>query len=134
VGTFFVMRQSLNTKLMLKPLALVAVSVLVAGVFHIGWLAAFIPAAKSDVIALKIVGWLSAPVVTAVGFAAGLCMGERLLTSRKATFLRIFIWPLVGCTLGAIAFSWIGPMWIGIGTFVGGAASVVLREVKLLIV
>jgi hypothetical protein len=44
------MRQSLNTKLMLKPLALVAVSVLVAGVFHIGWLAAFIPAAKSDVI------------------------------------------------------------------------------------
>ena len=70
----------MNTKLLLKSLAVVAVSILVAGVFHIGWLAAFIPAAKSGVMALKIVGWLAAPVVTAVGYAAGLWMGERLLT------------------------------------------------------
>ena len=73
-----------------------------------------------------------APVVTAVGYAVGLRMGERLLTQRKTDFLRILVWPLVGCTLGAIALCWIGPMWVGIGTFIGGAASVVLREVKLL--
>jgi hypothetical protein len=59
----------MNTKLLLKPLALVMVSVLVAGVFHVGWLAAFIPAAKSGVMALKILGWMSAPVVTALGYA-----------------------------------------------------------------
>ena len=123
---------TMKLKLLLKPLGLVAVSILVAGVFHIGWLAAFIPAAKSGVMALKILGWMSAPVVTALGYATGLRMGERLLTTRKTDFLQIFVWPLVGCTLGAVALSWLGPMWIGIGTFVGGAVSVMLREVKLL--
>jgi hypothetical protein len=123
---------TMSTKLLLKPLALVVVSVLVAGVFHIGWLAAFIPAAKSGVLALKILGWLAAPVITAVGYAAGLWIGERLLTPRTTGFLRILVWPLVGCSLGAAALSWVGPMWAGIGTVVGGAASVVLREVRLI--
>ena len=122
----------MNTKLLLKSLAVLAVSILVAGVFHIGWLVAFIPAAKSGVMALKTLGWMSAPVVTAVGYAAGLWMGERLLTTRTTDFLRILVWPLMGCSLGATALCWIGPMWAGIGTVVGGAASVVLREVKLL--
>ena len=124
----------LNTKLLLKPLALVAVSILVAGIFHIGWLVGFIPAAKSGVMVLKILGWISAPVVTSLGYAVGLSMGERVLTARKTDFLRILVWPLVGCSLGAIALCWVGPMWIGIGTCVGGAASVLLREVKLLCV
>ena len=123
---------TMKTKLLLKPLGLVAVSILVAGVFHIGWLAAFIPAAKSGVMALKILGWIAAPVVTALGYAIGLRMGERLLTTRKTDFLQIFVWPLVGCTLGAVALSWVGPMLVGIGTCIGGAVSVVLREVKLL--
>jgi hypothetical protein len=117
-------------RLLLKPLALVVVSVLVAGVFHIGWLAAFIPAAKSGVTVLKILGWVSAPPVTALGYAAGLWIGERSLTQRKTDFLRIFVWPLVGCTLGAVSLCWVGPMWVGIGTFVGGAVSVVLREAR----
>ena len=119
-------------KPLLKPLGLVLVSMVIAFVFHVGWLAAFIPAAKSGVFALKVVGWLSAPVVTALGYATGLRLGEGLLTQRKTGFLRIFPWPLVGCSIGAIALSWIGPMWVGIGTFIGGAVSVVLREVKLL--
>ena len=122
----------MKSRLLLKPLGLVAVSILVAGVFHIGWLAAFIPSAKSGVMALKILGWIAAPVVTALGYATGLWLGERLMTQRKTDFLRIFVWPLVGCTLGAIALSWVGPMLVGIGTCIGGAASVVLREIKLL--
>ena len=122
----------MSTKLLLKSLAVVAVSILGAAIFHVGWLAAFIPAAKSGVIALKIVGWLSAPVVTAVGYAAGLWMGERLLTTRTTDFLRILVWPLVGCSLGAAAWCWVGPMFVGIGTVVGGAAGVVLWEVKLM--
>ena len=121
---------TMNTKLLLKPLGLVAVSILVAGFFHIGWLVAFIPAAKSGVVALKILGWIAAPVVTALGYAVGLRIGERLMTQRKPDFL--FVWPLIGCTLGAVGLSWLGPMWIGIGTFVGGAVSVMVREVKLL--
>jgi hypothetical protein len=119
-------------KPLLKLLALLSVSVLVAGVFHAAWLVAFIPAAKSGIVALKVLGWVSAPVVTGLGYATGLWMGERRLTTRKADFLRIFVWPLAGCTIGAVALCWIGPMWIGIGTFVGGAASVALREGLLL--
>ena len=72
----------------------------------------------------------SAPVVTALSDAAGLWMGERLLTSRNTDFLRIFVWPLVGCSLGATALSRVGPMRVGIGMFVGGTASIVLRELK----
>ena len=123
---------TMNTKLLLKSLSLVVASVLMAGVFHIGWLAVFIPAAKSGVMALKILGWMSAPVITALGYTTGVWWGERLLTTRKIDFLRTFVWPLVGCTLGAIALAWIGPMWVGIGTFIGGAAGVILREVTLL--
>ena len=123
---------TMNTKLLLKPLGLVAVSILVAGFFHIGWLVAFIPAAKSGVMALKILGWMSAPVITAVGYAVGLWFGERLLTQRTTDFLRNLLLPLIGCTLGATALCWVGPMWVGIGTFIGGASSVILREGKLL--
>lgn len=120
----------MNTKLLLKPLGLVAVSILAAGFFHIGWLAAFIPAAKSGVVALKILGWIAAPVVTALGYAVGLRIGERLLTTRKPDF--VFVWPLVGCVIGAVGLSWLGPMWIGIGTCIGGTVSVMVREFKLL--
>ncbi len=123
----------MNTNLRLKSLTPVAASLLVAGVFHIGWLVAFIPAAKSGVLALKILGWMLAPVVAAVGYTLGLWMGERWLTPRTPAFLRIFVWPMVGCTLGAIALCSIGPMWAGVGTVIGGAASMVLREVKLIL-
>ena len=58
-------------------------------------------------------------------------MGERLLTTRKTDFLRILVWPLVGCSLGAAAVFWFVPMLIGFGMCIGGTASVVLREVKL---
>ena len=123
---------TVNMKPMLKLPVLVSLSILAAVVFHIGWLAAFIPAAKSGVVVLKILGWTLAPVVTATGFATGLWIGERWLTQRTADFLRIFMWPLVGCVLVAAALGRIGPMWVGIGIFIGGAVCVVLREVKLL--
>ena len=121
----------MNTRPLLKSLTLVVASVLVAGVFHIGWLAAFIPAAKSGVMALKILGWLSAPVLMALGYTTGLWIGERRLTTRKTDFLRIFVWPLIGCSLGAMAVIGFVPMLIGFGMFVGGTASIVFREVKL---
>ena len=85
--------------LIVLALAVVSVSILVAGVFHIGWLAAFIPMAKSGIVVLKLLGWMSAPLVTAFGYAVGLRLGERLMAQRKTDFLRILVWSLVGCTL-----------------------------------
>jgi hypothetical protein len=41
------------------------------------------------------------------------------------------IWPLIGCSLGAAAVFWFGPMLIVFGMFVAGTASVVVREVLL---
>lgn len=122
----------MRISLLLRSLAVLAASVLLAGVFYVGWLAVFIPAFKMGILGLKIVGWLSAPVVTALGFAAGLWIGERLPTRRKTGFLRIFIWPLVGCSVGAALVFFFGPMLIVFGMFLGGTASVVLRETKLL--
>ena len=75
--------------------------------------------------------WLSAPVVTAAGFAAGAALGERLTRVREARFWRILPWPLVGCAVGAGAVYWFGPMLIVFGMFAAGTASVLVREVVL---
>ena len=77
---------------------------------------------------LRGIGWLSAPLVTAAGFAAGLWIVERLLGAARTRFSRIFAWPLVGCALGAAAVFWFGPMLIVFGMFLAGTVSVVLRE------
>ncbi len=47
------------------------------------------------------------------------------------TFFQIYIWPLIGCSIGAGAVYWFGPMLIVFGMFVVGTASVALREMVL---
>jgi len=47
-------------------------------------------------------------------------------------FFRIFVWPLFGCALGAIAVYWYGPMLIVFSMLAAEAASIVLREVVLI--
>lgn len=91
----------------------------------------FILAAESGSSVVEVVGWLSAPVITAAGFAAGIAIFEHLTRASKTGFFRIFTWPLIGCTIGAGAVYWFGPMLIVFGMFVVGAASVALRELFL---
>jgi hypothetical protein len=71
-------------------------------------------------------------VTTAAGFALGVTIVERLTRTSRTRFLRIFVWPLIGCALGAGAVYWFGPMLIVFGMFAVGAASIVLREVILI--
>ena len=115
-------------KSLLGAFARLAASVLFAGVFYVGWMAVFIPAFKMGSSVLRGIGWLSAPVVTAAGFAAGIWVAERLTATSGASFFRIFAWPIVGCAVGALAVFWFGPMLIVFGMFFAGSASVVLRE------
>lgn len=121
----------MNYRYWLGTFARMAVSVLSAGAFFVAWLAAFLTAAKTDIYVVKAVGWLSAPIVTAAGFAAGMAALGLLTGSSNYKFLATFQWTLIGCTVGAVAVCWFGPMLIVFGMFIAGTASVFLREVFL---
>ena len=109
----------------------VALSLLCAGVFYSAWLAAFLLVDRLDSAVVETILWLSAPVATAAGFAAGVIAVERLTGAGKTGFWRIFLWPLIGCAIGAASVYWFGPMLIVFGMFAAGTASLVLREVVL---
>jgi len=111
----------------------VAVSLLCAGISYSVWLAAFLLAAGLGSPVVEAIGRLSAPVATAAGFAIGTTIFEHLTRASRTRFLRIFVWPLVGCALGAGAVYWFGPMLIVFGMFAVGTASVALREMVLII-
>ncbi len=106
-----------------------AVSLLCAGVFYSAWLAVFLLAARLDNQAVEAILRLLAPVITAAGFTAGIATLEHLTGDNRPELLRIFIWPLVGCAVGAGAVYWFGPMLIVFGMLVTGTASVALREI-----
>jgi hypothetical protein len=55
-------------------------------------------------------------------------VAKRLTEARREAFVRMFIWPLVGCILGAVVVVWFGPMLIVFGMFLVGTGSVALRE------
>jgi hypothetical protein len=107
----------------------VVVSLLCGGAFYFVWMAAFLLAIKLDSLVVEAVLWLLAPVVTAAGFAVGIVAYERLTSTTRTGLFRIFIWPLIGCAIGAGAVYWFGPMLIVFGMFVAGTVSVALREV-----
>ncbi len=108
------------------------VSLVFAGIFYIGWMTVAIPIFKSGAgVVARGICWLSAPVVTAVGFATGVVIAERVTKARKSKFLDILIWPLIGCAIGAGAVWWIGPMLIVFAMFAVGTVSVAVREVVL---
>jgi hypothetical protein len=77
---------------------------------------------------LAAVMWILSPVVTALGYALGIVLGERLTKASPTRFDRILIWPLIGCAIGAGIVVWFGPMLIVFGMFLLGTASVILRE------
>jgi len=109
--------------------ARVTSSVLCAGVFYVFWLAAFLTTVRMGSPLVKAVAWLSTPVVTAAGFATGVALLGFLTKNSKSEFLATFQWTLIGCTVGAAAVVWFGPMLIVFGMFAAGTASVVLKEV-----
>ena len=108
-----------------------ALSLLCAGVLYTGWLAAFLLTVGLDSSVAQVIRWLSAPAVTAAGFAAGAAIFERIAGVRKTKFFHILLWPLAGCAIGAGAVYWFGPMLIVFGMFAAGTASVIIREVVL---
>jgi len=80
---------------------------------------------------LKVIGWLLAPVITALGFTVGIKPFDFLAKEKKEKFFHIYKWPLVGCVVGAGIVYWFGPMLIVFSVLAVGTLSVFMREVFL---
>jgi hypothetical protein len=106
----------------------VACSVLCAGGAYFIWMAAFIFLDDVGGRALRALLWLAAPVATALGFAVGAALCERLTEGRRERFRGVYLWPLAGCSIGAVVVFPFGPMLIVFGMFLMGTASMILRE------
>ena len=111
----------------------IALSLLCAGFFYFIWLYVSLLLIGKDGNILKTILWVLAPVVMALGFAIGILVFERKTRGIKIIFLRIYIWPLVGCAIGAGIVYWFGPMLIVFGMFAVGMASVIIREILWII-
>jgi hypothetical protein len=113
---------------LVRALARVAVSLLGGGVFHCAWLAVFLLAIALHSPVVEAALWLLAPVATGAGFAVGVVAFDRLTRAAGSGFWRIFVWPLVGCAIGAGVVYPFGPMLIVFGMLAAGTASVAARE------
>jgi len=111
-----------------RAVARIAFSLLCASIFYLAWMAAFLLLTRADSQVVETILWLLAPVITAAGFATGAAIMERRVRRTRVPFLRIYIWPLLGCAAGAGAVYWFGPMLIVFAMLVAGTASIALRE------
>ena len=106
-------------------------SIIGAGVCYVAWMAVVLTWARDAPPVLRAVSWITAPIATGLGWAVGVWIGEGLTGARATSFLRLLIWPLVGCAIGAAVVYPFGPMLIVFGMFIGGYVSVFLRELAL---
>jgi len=109
----------------------VVLSLVCAGITYFVWMGLFILFADSLGSLGRRILWMAAPVATATGFTAGVLVHERVVGTRKSTFPSVFIWPFPGCSIGALAIYWRGPMLIVFTMFAFGTVSVLLRELML---
>lgn len=122
---------AVNLKYVWRVSVRIFLSALSAGIFYSAWMAAFLLVKKLDITLAEYLLWALAPVFTAAGFAAGILVLDRITGTGTARFLPIFIWPLVGCAVGALVVYWFGPMLIVFGMFVCGSLAIVLREMAV---
>ena len=122
----------MTIKRWLGLLVRVGLSVVFAGIFHIGWLAIAIPILKQEFgglfVLVKAVIWILAPIVTGLGFAAGSKIFELLPGTDKSRFWETYKWCLAGCAIGGGIVFVFGPMLIVFGMFAAGTMCVVLHE------
>ena len=115
---------------MLGSLVRVLVSILGGGLLYTIWLAAVLAGAARPPSPVSFLVILTAPPVTAAGFGLGTLLGERLTHRPPTGLLRAWLWPLLGCAIGACAVYPFGRMLIVLGMFALGTMVVVVREVR----
>jgi hypothetical protein len=122
------MERRLSIRHLSSLLIRIVLSMACAGITYFVWMGLFILMADSAGSLVRGILWFAAPVATAMGFAIGIFIHEQATGARKDGFPSVLAWPLIGCSIGAMAIYWQGPMLIVFGMFAAGSASVVLRE------
>jgi hypothetical protein len=99
-----------------------AVALLLGVTLHAAWVAVFILGASLGASGIAKGGlWLAAPIMTAAGYATGLTIPVRGAAPLKGRFSQVFVGVWIGCALGGIIGSRVGPMFIGLGVLGAGA-------------
>lgn len=106
----------------------VALSVVGGGVLYGAWLAVVLGMPNQSSSPRPFLVMLTAPIVTALGFALGTVLGERITRGYHVRLSRAIRWPLVGCVVGALLVYPFGPMLIVFGMFGLGTVAVATRE------
>lgn len=103
-------------------------SVVGGGVLYGAWLAVVLGTTGQPASPRPFLVMLTAPIVTAFGFALGTVLGERLTRGYHVRLSRAIRWPLVGCVVGALLVYPFGPMLMVFGMFGLGTVAVATRE------
>jgi hypothetical protein len=117
-----------------KLLVRVVTSVLGAGVLYGAWLAldlSIAPTPTPGVSPAPDWFFLSAPIATALGFALGAQIGDRLVRGPRPRFGQTYLWAVAGCVVGALVVYPFGPMLICFGMFGLGTVAVIAEAVVL---
>lgn len=115
---------------MIASIVRVAASVLSGGIVYSVWLAAVLATMRRPTAPLPLALVLTAPIVTAAGFALGALLGDLLTNRSRRRFKPAYLWQLAACAAGALAVYPFGPMLIVFGMLAAGTAVAVTAEVR----
>jgi hypothetical protein len=108
----------------------VAASLLGGIAMNVLWLVAVLTSMPRPASPIPLAVMMTVPAATAIGFGVGTLVAERGMRCRETTIAQAFLWPLVGCTVGAVLVYPFVPMLIGTGTLAVGTGAVVARELR----
>jgi hypothetical protein len=72
--------------------------------------------------------WIPAPIITGLGFFAGAALFIRLRRLPHPPLLHLYLYPLIGCSIGAAVVFPFGPMLIVFSMCLLGSLSMLLFE------
>jgi hypothetical protein len=121
--------RALESKMLWRLVIKTSLSLFFGGLFYALWLGVFLLTFRWGCTIVDEVVRLAAPLLTALGFAVGSTLYERLTGVRGGGFTRLFIWPLSGCSLGAVVVYPIGPMLIVFSMLTVGTVAVLIRDI-----
>jgi hypothetical protein len=104
------------------------VSVLFGAAFYVAWMALFLVCHAYCSPLFRGLLWILAPIITGLGFFAGSALFIHFCRLPHPPLLRLYLYPLIGCSIGAAVVFPFGPMLIVFGICLFGSISMLLFE------
>ena len=104
------------------------VSVLFGAAFYLAWMALFLVCHAYLSPLFRPFLWILAPIITGLGFFAGAALFIRFRHLPHPPLQRLYLYPLIGCSIGAAVVFPFGPMLIVFGMCLLGSLSMLLFE------